>query len=179
MSTSPTPDASSKARAGAVTEAWCEGDVFRWSYKDEGPEDRSPYRRYHCCSMIGIVAANGRMYDTYWSTRSQDDRSFGPDDRERLKLTYLGNMNDFDRRSEGERDYYDDADIMDLNHSNSSRNNFYIRKGAKRSRKKMLAYARERLKKAESDERWARERAQRHRETIARIQAGEIENVYL
>ncbi len=156
----------------AVVEALREGDVYRWCYREPG-DDRQ-WGRYHCCSLRGIVRRDGRLWDTYWSS-GHDGRSFGVDDLAKLDLTYLGNLSDLEKVPEWNADYYDDADIVNLNHANSTRDNFYLRKGAKRSAAKMLETARHRLKKAESDVRTATANVVRFSEVIAKIEAGETE----
>lgn len=151
-----------------------EGDIFRWSYRKPG-DDRK-YGRYHCCSRIAVMT-KGRLRDTFWGSSS--DRTFGLDDLPRLELTYLGNFADLEKADEWKADYYDDADIVNLNHSNSSRDNFYLRKGAKRSAVKMLEVAHYKLERSESEAQMAADRAERLRATIAKIEAGEIDEVYL
>lgn len=153
-----------------------EGDIFRWAYREPG-DDRQ-WGRYHCCSRIAIVDAYGRLRDTYWSW-GRDGRIFTHKDLPALELTYLGNLADLEKVPEHLADYYDDADIVDLNHANSPRGNFYIRKGAARSAKKMLESARYQLEKSVSDERTAARRSEQLRETIARIESGEIENIFI
>lgn len=154
-----------------------EGDVFRWSYKEPG-DDRS-YGRYHCCSRIAVVH-NGRLRDTFWQigTSFSDGRSFSADDAGALNLEFVANMADLDKSSEHSAEYYDDADIVNLNHSNSSRDNFYLRKGAKRSAAKMLATARAKLEQAISDAKYAVRRSGEMKEIIAKIEAGDT-SVYL
>lgn len=152
-----------------------EGDIFRWHYREPG-DDRN-YGRYHCCSCIAIVDRSGRLRDTFWSYGG-DGRSFGSDDLAKLDLTYLGNMSDLEKASEYQADYYDDEDIVNLNHSNSTRDNFYLRKGAKRSAKKMLQVAHRKLEKAKSDERMAALKAEQLSTAIRQIETGNIE-VYL
>jgi hypothetical protein len=149
-------------------EALREGDVYRWSFRD-------PKRSDWCCSRIAIVA-NCRLRDTFWQigTNFSDGKAFSIADISDLELTRLGNMADFERAPEYQEDYYDDADIMDLNHSNSTRGNFYLRKGAQRSQAKMLLAAQYALETAESDERSAAYRAKLLREKIAKIKAGDI-----
>jgi hypothetical protein len=147
-----------------------EGDIFRWSYREPG-DDRA-YGRYHCCSCFVIVDKSGRLRDTFWGSGS-DNRSFGQDDLPRLKLTRLGNMADLEKASEHQADYYDDTDIVDLNHSNSSRGNFYLRKGAIRSLKKMLETARYKLEQSVSVERCAANRSEQLRAAITKIEAGD------
>ncbi len=149
-----------------------EGDVYRWHYREPG--DNGQYGRYHCCSNIAVVNKHGRLCDTFWSC-GNDGRSFGIDDLPRLELTFLANMADLDRHPEWQADYYDDADIVNLNHSNSSRDNFYLRKGAKRSRAKMLETARYRLEKAESAKRSAEWDIARYTKAIADIEAGKAD----
>lgn len=152
-----------------VIEALKEGDVFRWSYSDPNIQDR-PWGSYHCCSRIAVVRG-GMLRDTYWI--GGDNRSFGLDDLPRLELKRLGNLSELEPHMEYDADYYDDADIVDLNHANSTRGNFYIRKGAVRSSAKMLATARSRLEQALSDERTAARRAAELRAIVSGIETGE------
>jgi hypothetical protein len=153
-----------------------EGDIYRWNYREPG-DDRN-YGRYHCCSRIAIADARGRLRDTYWSSGS-DGRVFVEADLPKLDLTYLGNLSDLEKAPEWQADYYDDADIVNLNHSNSSRDNFYLRKGAQRSRAKMLERARYKLEQSESAERSAAWASERLRSAIAKIEAGEIADVHM
>lgn len=145
-----------------------EGDVYRWSYVEDG--DDRPWGRYHCKSQIGIVS-DGRLRDTYWHSGS--DITFGSDDLSRIKLTFLGNLNDLEKCDESNRDYYDDADIVNLNHPNSTKGNFYIRKGAQRSATKMMETAKYLLEKAESDMRSAERSRDRALASIAKIESGD------
>lgn len=153
-----------------------EGDIYRWSYRDPG-DDRS-YGRYHCCSRIGVVT-RGRLVDTFWSYAGSDSRSFGPADLPKLELTRLGNFSELQKAPEWQADYFDDADIVDINHSNSTRGNFYLRKGAQRSAKKMLERARYKLEQSISAERSAAWKSEELRKAIARIEAGETDGVHL
>lgn len=154
-----------------------EGDIFRWSYKDPG-DDRA-YGRYHCCSCIAIVR-NGRLRDTFWQvgTSFSGGRSFALGDVAELNLVFVANMADLEKSSERNAEYYDDADIVNLNHANSSRDNFYLRKGAKRSAAKMLETARAKMEQAISDAKYAVRRSGEMKELIAKIEAGDT-SVYL
>ena len=159
-----------------ITTTMKEGDIYRWTYRESG-NDRD-FGRYHCCSRIAIVQPDGRLRDTFWSSGS-DGRFFGADDLPRLDLTFLGNLSDLDKEPEWKADYYDDADIVNLNHSNSSRDNFFLRKGAKRSAAKMMETAIYRLEKAQSDEKNAVRRADELRKVISQIESGQIDNLHL
>lgn len=123
-----------------------DGDIFRWRYKDEKPEHRREWGRYHCKSQIA-VAKNGILIDTYWDGSPPSNSgvwTYEMAERD-LALKLIGNFADLEQRPEYHAAYYDDADIVNLNHPNSSRDNFYIRKGAQRSRDKMLAVLDERI----------------------------------
>lgn len=154
-----------------VIEKLREGDVYRWSYRDT-----KAHESYWCCSCIAIVH-HGRLRDTFWQIGASfnDGRSFGAEDLPKLELKYIGNLSELDKVPEYQADYYDDADIVDLNHSNQSTGNFYLRKGAKRSLSKMLAVAREKLEISIGDERRAAWNSARLRESIARIEAGDVD----
>lgn len=155
-----------------VIEQLREGDIFRWSYRDPNTDSRQ-YGSYHCCSRIAVVK-NGLLRDTYWGAYAgSDGRSFGQDDIHKLDLTFVANLRDLEVAAEYQADYYDDADIINLNHSNSTRGNFYLRKGAVRSQDKMLAVARQRMAEAESDWHTAARRMEEIRGIIDKIEAGE------
>lgn len=157
-----------------VIETLREGDVYRWRYLEPGND--GSWGRYHCRSCIAIVH-NGRLYDTFWQIGDSfsDGKSFAADDLSDLELTRLGNLAELDKAPEYQADYYDDADIVNLNHSNSPKGNFYLRKGAKRSRDKMEAVARQRFAEAESDFHTARRRMEEIGKIIDRIEAGETD----
>lgn len=153
-----------------VIEALTEGDVYRWSYRDPATDNR-PWGSYHCCSRIAVVE-RGRLRDTYWY--GNDGKSFGVDDLPNLELKRLANLSELVPAKEYEAEYYDDADIVDLNHANSTRDNFYLRKGAKRSPDKMMATAQQRLAEAESDFSTAGRRIDALSEIIRKLDAGQI-----
>ena len=151
-----------------------DGDVYRWRYKE--PSDRDgEWGRYHCCSRIAVFK-DGRLWDTYWSSGS-DNRSFGPPDWPKLELTLLGNFADFETATD-DLSFYAEADVMNLSHANSSRGNLYIRKGATRCAEAMLSAARERLRRAEYEQQGAEDRAEKLRSAITKIEAGDT-SVYI
>lgn len=125
-----------------------DGDVFSWSYNDETLKAKNDGNNggttYWCCSMIAIFydryyldERKGYLEDTYWSTSSNNRRFFMDDINDKLKLRYMGNLNDYERADEYDQMYYADKDCLNLNHPNSTRGNFYIRKGAVKDVDKM------------------------------------------
>lgn len=155
-----------------VIEKLHDGDIFRWSYRDPNTDNRA-YGSYHCCSRIAVVK-NGRLRDTFWGDNS-DSRSFGVEDLPKLELTRVGNFAELEQAKEYQADYYDDADIVNLNHSNSTRDNFYLRKDAKKSQAKMLEVARRNLERSQSNERAAANLSSDLTEAIRRIEAGDLD----
>jgi hypothetical protein len=62
---------------------------------------------------------------------------------------------------------------MNLNHANSGRGNLYIRKGAEKSRAKMLEVAREKLSEAEGRVSLAQYAVDLHKRQITALESGE------
>lgn len=160
-----------------------EGDIYRWRYT---PERTAQIRRYHseaywCKSQIAVVTRSG-LTDTYWGGMSDNQAHWSnPEDAEAdIELEYVGNFSDLQKISEYQSAYYDDSDIINLNHANSPTGNLYIRKGAKRSREKMLAVAKAGEEKALDAIRAAGFTRQRYRELVVLLESGaDLEAIYL
>jgi len=127
-----------------------------------------------------VIVHGDRLWDTYWRVGQSFSgcRSFGLNDLFKIELTRLGNLSDLEKAPEYQAEYYDDADIVDLNHANSTKGNFYLRKGAVRSQKKMLEVARSKLERSLSEERYAVQESERFHKAISKIEAGELD-IYL
>lgn len=151
-----------------------DGDIFRWRYKDEKPDDLGAYRRYHCKSQIA-VARDGLLIDTYWNGSASDSANWSYDEAEqKLALTHLGNFAELEKKPEYHSEYYDDVDCVDLNHPNSSRDNFYVRKDAQRSRSKMRAVIANRIAETERGIAYAQSKLERDRQLLAALDSGKI-----
>ena len=117
-----------------------DNDIFRWSYnastlKKRGDGDNGGIT-YWCCSRIAMVI-NDRLVDTFWGSTGSA-KSWGEDQaKEQLELEFIANMDCLISADPSERAYYLDSDCFNLNHSNSTRGNFYIRKGAIKNTGKM------------------------------------------
>ncbi len=116
-----------------------DGDIFRWSYKKE-----TEYC-YWAASRIAIVKHGGsRLVDTFSSSENKqwdltDQKTF-----ESISVSFVANIDDLENIKEYNRHYYKDSDIIDLNHSNSTKGNMYIKKGTQKNLDKVI-----RLKKRE------------------------------
>lgn len=158
-----------------------DGDIFHWRYKPERIESMKRFTcdPYWAKSCIAVVR-NGCLEDTFW--HGSDNARWTPDEADRdLELTYLGNFAGLTKVPEWLRDYYDDVDCVNLNHSNSPKGNFYIRNGACRSVRKMLEVANYKLEQAKSAVSSAERDVQRMENAIRELQGGtcDPEKVYL
>ena len=115
------------------------GDIFKWSYNEEQLKKMglqySAGTLYWCCSRIGVFN-DGYLEDTFWN--SSTDKCFSIESiKEKLTLEFIANEDDLVSANTSEKAYYLDSDCFDLNHPNSTRGNFYLRKGAKKNIAKM------------------------------------------
>ena len=111
-----------------------EGDIFNWSYN----EPMGAYA-YHCKSNIAIF--NGEyLVDTFW--HGYENSSWTEEDAViKLDLVYIENMNNLKHMPyEHEVKNYDPEDIINLNHSNSTKGNLYKKSKAVYSKTAMLKY---------------------------------------
>lgn len=104
-------------------------DIFRWSFTDEYLETHK-HEPYWCKSRIAVFNGD-RLIDTFWSTSDHVV------DEEDVELEFVANFDELIEKRPSERAYYLDKDCVDLNHPNSTRGNFYIRKGAEKNIEKM------------------------------------------
>ena len=162
-----------------------DGDIFRWHYKDEPAGDRRQFSRYHCKSQIA-VARNGKLTDTYWCYSLEKaggsdcaQWSFDSATKE-LDLTRLGNLSELDKSPDYFSMFYAEADCVNVNHPNSPRGNFYVRKGAARSKERMLEVLAERIAESEREIGYRQSNIARDREYQAAIERGDdLEKIYL
>lgn len=134
--------------------SWKDGDVYLWSFNDQEYEKRKDHHdMYWCCSRIGIVA-NEFLVDTYWG--SSLNKMFTIDDvNEKLVVAYKGNLNDYTPCRKEDQAMYNDEDILNLSHPNSS-NQYYLRIGALKSKEKMVKVIKRNALKLQHDIEYAK-----------------------
>lgn len=164
---------------------WRDGDVYFWRYRKE-PEDHT--LGYWCCARKAIIV-DGILHDIYWmyinghklSDHGAHGRYWMPiEAKDRLILLYKGNLDDFDAIPDYNEPLYAEADILDLRHANSSQKQIYLRKGATRSKERMLEHCRYLREKAETAARHAKYNIENFAEIEAKIEAGEdLKEIYL
>jgi len=124
------------------------GDVFEFRYSQEYIKENNIFSPYHC--FDGTLVANEEgggivRVGTYWSGCN---KTFNPDNIESMgTLTFLFNSDEVDSCSKDDFKYYDSEDVFTMSIHMGYRNNFFIKKGAKRSKDTMLEYLRSELEK--------------------------------
>ena len=153
--------------------SWRDGDIYFWSWKQ--PAEHMPY---HCCARKAIVRGK-YLVDTFWSSPS-DGRSWTQEQAlERLHLEYKGNFDELEHVQDYLAQYYEPADLVNLNHPNSSRDNLHLRKAAKRSKEKMLAAANYKIERSISEISMAEDRIKRLEAEKIKINDGKLDEVCL
>jgi hypothetical protein len=158
-----------------ATERLKDGDIFHWSYKDERG-DRTAM--YWCKSRIAVVK-DGYLQDTYWHSGASTYWKLG-EVEQLLNLEFIANFADIEKQQEYMSEDYDDADCLNLNHANSSKGNFYIRKGAKRSAAKMKEVINHKIEREMAAIRVAQMHIDHLEKSLAELCKGEsLDRIYL
>jgi hypothetical protein len=160
--------------------SWRDGDIYFWRYREE------PLRGYtlRCCARKAIVC-DAILIDIYSAYIVDHKVSVYRGRRwsrtiaaSLLDLEYKGNLDEFDAIADYNEPLYDEADILDLHPSSPKQ--IFLRKGAVRSKDRMLERCRYLREKAESALRSAQRDVDRYAETGAKIEAGaDLMEIYL
>jgi|WetSurMetagenome_2_1015567.scaffolds.fasta_scaffold01001_8 hypothetical protein len=155
-----------------------DGDIFFWSYKDELKHKDS--MTYWAKSRYAI-AKDGILRDTFWSNHCDGFNLTYEKALDELELQYLGNLNELEKKSEYFVDYYDEKDCVNINHSNSLKGNFYIRCGAKRSKKKMVEVIKYKIEKERGNIKFSVNEIKYLKRALKEIEDGCVllDNVYI
>lgn len=156
------------------------GDVFLFHYhpsKEHGWDSRT-----HCFEGMLVVKEERTgivLCDTYWQNDGTNGRQFTPD-RAMAEgvLRHYFNLNDVDSITEWKREYYDDHEIFCLHNQHScspSCRNYYVRKGAAKSKEKMMHVVAEKIEEANCKARSAARDIERYTEIKAKIESGDLE----
>jgi hypothetical protein len=162
---------------------WREGDVFFWRYRNDSGDQTLKY----WCRARKAIVRDGVLFDIYLAYIDGHKVNFHSEGgvwrhgqaESHLVLEFKGNLDEFDVTADYNRSMYDDADILDLRHANSSQKQVYLRKGARRSQAAMLAEVNSKIEKLESEIRHANWQLERLSKEKVRIEAGELEGIWL
>lgn len=160
-----------------------EGDVFRFIYNEHELAKR--FMPYHCFDgQLVAVLVDGDMLltDTYWShqLRGGDGRTFTPDDAQKQgAISFVCNLNDVEFTSKSAFDYYDDVDVFDLSYQHHCYGMYALRKGAKRSKDKMIDTVTANIESARRDLQDAVNRLESLAVKLHEIESGNIDGIYI
>jgi hypothetical protein len=159
------------------------GDVFLFRYhpaKEQGWDSRK-----HCFEGILVAKESDSgftLHDTYWHLDGSNGRWFKPVEAIAAgTLTYYFNLNDVSKIREYDICYYDDHEVFCMHVQNACSANcrsYYLRKGAERSKGKMLSVVAEKIEEAEHKVASATRDIKRYTEMKSKIESGDLE-VYL
>lgn len=118
-------------------------DVCRWKYKDTKGNFA-----YWCKSKIAIYnAKKQRWFDTYWGSTS--DRFSFCDADSAFEKNIVANLDEYEKCSSYDLDYYDETDTLNLSHANN-RGVYYLRIGAVKSVDKIRSALQSQLEEAQA-----------------------------
>src|SRR3990172_12020854 len=134
-----------------------ENDVFHANWKVREWGDQKDW------CFEGLLVAkkiDGKMMfiDTYWGVGRFDNKSWNYTDLRKLfNFSYYCNIDDLEKIGSYDVDYYDDKDIYRLHDQHScseSCNYYFIKKGTKRSKTKMIEVLEEKINEAKRNIEW-------------------------
>lgn len=159
-------------------------DVFHFRYHPTGEQGWDS--RTHCFEGLLIARkdndGNLQLVDTYWGINDTSGRVFNPSEIDKKGiLTFYCNFNDIEAIDYYEKNYYDDKDIFWLHRQKAcvpSCEYYYKKKGATRSKTKMLEVINEKIREAKRKANSYIEDIARYSETKAKIEKDDL-SVYL
>lgn len=152
-----------------------EGDVFRFAYNERESEKR--FEPYHCFDgQLIAKVKNDIIYlvDTYWNTN--DNRENTVEGWEALgTLTYICNLHDITISNKDAYLYYSDNDVFNLSHQHGCYQRICIRKGAIRSKEKMLSSIKNAIKVKKDKIQYTEHELKRLLQCQQEIEAGNLD----
>lgn len=155
-------------------------DYYNFRYNEA--ETKRIFEPYHCFDGKLIVKENYKkefiLVDTYWS--SSDNRTFT---LERAlnegTLEFVCNLDDVEEIKQYDLIYYADEDLFNLSYQHGCYKRYAKRKGAVRSREKMLRIIKERISEAEYKLRSAQNSIEQLNKVFEEVKEGDINKIYI
>jgi len=117
-----------------------ENYVYQFSYNTKAYKERSYPNHCFDGQLLAVKYPKGILLkDTYWGFGDSSSRSFTISNAKKEgTLTFICDISKVDKIEKYDSNYYDDKDIFNLSHQHGCYPLFYKKKGAKRSKKKMI-----------------------------------------
>ena len=156
------------------------GDIYRWAYTAAFAAKAGGWGLAHWCKSQIAIVHDGNLLDTFWMGHGGKRRgSYGPKynegraiNPECAELQFLANLDDLVEIYPEDKRFYDQADIVDLRHSNNSNAPVMVKRSAHRSRevtRELLLYE---IDKAASEANSASIRKERLEQELRSLDAG-------
>lgn len=157
-------------------------DVFYFQYNEQ--EIKTRFEPRHCFDGQFIVKQrpNGEIYfiDTFWASKHNgfanmgDIRTKSVEDALRQgTLRFVCNLDDVEEIAEGEVKYYANEDVFDLSYQHGCYKYFVKKKGAVRSKEKMIESIKLKIEDQTSKMRWAQREIEYLKEQLLKVEAGD------
>lgn len=130
-----------------------EKDIFNFQYNPR--QEQGWDSRTHCFDGRFLAIKEDDqilLVDTYWGYGDKQGRIFTQEKAEALgKLTFVANMEDLEKSDESCYSYYDDSDCFNLSYQHGCYKKYAIKKGAVKSKEKMLQILKQQMQKAKRE----------------------------
>lgn len=152
-----------------------ERDYYLFNYNDEYTQNA--FEPYHCFDGRLIAKkVGGRiiLVDTYWGSSS--NRTFTwKEAKTQGSLEYICNLDNVDNLHKANRIYYSDRDIFNLSSQHGCYEKYAIRRGAKKSKTKMLSVLKQKISDAKSTIGFREREIQSALKNIEEIKTGNLD----
>lgn len=155
-----------------------ENDVFHATWKQKEWGDQKDW------CFEGLIVAkkvDGKMMfiDTYWGVGREDNKKWDYTNFNKLfNFNYYCNLTDLEKIKSYDAEYYDDKDVFVLHDQHScveSCRYYYIRKGSKRSKSKMLEVLEEKLSEAKRNVEYATRSVEEYATKKQQVEDGNLD----
>ena len=159
-----------------------EYDIYRARWKVREWADQKD----HCFEGLLVALKDNdnqiRFYDTYWGICNRSGKSFNPKEvQELFDIKFYCNLDELEEKSKYQTDYYDDDDIYYLHNQHAcmeSCRSYYVKKGTKKSKQKILSVINKKIIEAEHTIESAITDIERYSEKKIEVQNGDL-SIYL
>jgi hypothetical protein len=156
-----------------------ENDVYRFRFNEA--ELKKRFEPWHCFDGKLVVFKNRegelRLRDTYWSTGSS--RAFTLDEVLKIgSIELICNADEVDPTDEFAYKYYEDDDIYDLSYQHRCCKRYALRRGAEKSKQKMLKTLYGKLSDTQHEIEFAERQLETINENIQKVEGGDLD-VYI
>jgi len=146
-------------------------DVFTFRYKNQS----EMFEPNHCFDgQLVIKKYDGELIleDTYWSSNGRRFKIQEAIDKGEMK--FVCNLNEVSLIKESETVYYDDSHIFNLSYQHGCYRKFAIKKGAKRSAKKMIKIIEHKISDEKYNIKYSNRNIELLEEKLKKVKNGDI-----